>query len=819
MLAESWNRDWEFCQKENGRHKKVTLPHDAMINTRRNPDMRNYFLLAGFEGGTYEYRKIFLPQEEKEHMFLEAEGIYCMSQVYVNGILVREKQYGFTAFSVDMAPFLKIGEENEVLVRVNVPKEGHNRWYTGGGIYRPVNLYTAGADYIPLYGIKVTTLSIGQGEGSDARILVETQVYGEGEVFVEVREGKGASSIKGKKAAAGTGRRLELVIPKAQLWDADSPFLYTAHIWLRKNGETVDEAVETFGIRIVKVIPEKGLFVNGKHTFLRGGCIHCDNGVIGVVNNDVTELRRAKIIKRSGFNAIRSAHHPMSRSLMRACDEVGLYVMDEAFDSWYRPKAMNPYVGHFEECWREDVTAMVQDAYNHPSVILYSLGNEIPEGGSLKAVRIGRQMLECIHSYDTTRLTTFCPSVHWLREYLDGTPYLTQDEDQWMAENPENKEVDWKHYMKIFMGAAANIPEDEKDMDYPPTYVRMDEDATKNLYPYLDVAGYNYFEDKYDVLHELHPERLLLGTETRGVLLAKTMEYARTHPFLIGDFVWTLQDHLGETNCCNLSYEGEEQEAELPPNLRGKAYPWLINCGGVIDILGNELPSLHRYALAWGKEKGIFLAAQPPIHQGKAPRVSSYRWTDSVEGWTFEGYEGEKTFVDVYTDAAEAEVWVNGISIGRKKPEGFWVKFPCIYEPGILRAVGYDIEGRVLYETEERTAEPETVIRVKSDKTLLRAGGEDFCFLSIGLEDCEGRKKELPEREISIKIEGDVSLEGFGSAYHKNKDPFDGLVARTYMGRLLAVVRSGKTGGKAQIILSSPELEDVEVILDVEEQG
>ena len=207
---------------------------------------------------------------------------------------------------------------------------------------------------------------------------------------------------------------------------------------------------------------------------------------------------------------IRSAHHPMSRSLMKACDKVGLYVMDEAFDHWYRPKAMNPYCGVFMEHFLEDVTAMVLDAYNHPSVILYSIGNEIPEGGSFKGVKVGKAILDKIHQYDQTRLTTFCPSVHWLREYLDGVPYLTEDEDAWMARSPENKTADWNHYMKIFMGAAANIPEDEKDMNYPPTYQKMDEEATKNLYPFLDVAGYNDDEDKYDVLHQLHPERVLL---------------------------------------------------------------------------------------------------------------------------------------------------------------------------------------------------------------------------------------------------------------------------------------------------------------------
>lgn len=195
---------------------------------------------------------------------------------------------------------------------------------------------------------------------------------------------------------------------------------------------------------------------------------------------------------------------------------------------------------------------MVQDAYNHPCVVIYSIGNEIPEAGSVKGVRIGKEIVDTIHSLDTSRLTTLCPSVHWLREYLEDVPYLTRDEDEWMAEDPANKETDWNHYVRIFKGAVNNLPDNEKGQVYPETYIKQDEDATKNLYPYLDIAGYNYYEDRYEKLHELHPERLLLGTETRHTMLVDTMKFAKDHPYLIGDFIWTLQDHLGEANCCNL---------------------------------------------------------------------------------------------------------------------------------------------------------------------------------------------------------------------------------------------------------------------------
>ena len=638
MKKISFNAGWLFEDEASGRKEQVTQPHDAMINTERKPQMRNYFLTAGFQGSRYRYTKsFFVPEEYRDKtVILEFEAVYCMSTVLLNGEKIFEKAYGYTPLQIPLTERLRFGEENTVEVIADVPKEGYARWYTGGGIYRPVNLYVGEKDHICLYGVKVTTLSV-----HPARIRVDVEVEGEGEVYVEISENEkeGRAVATGKENAADTenaaaqaaaGRKtaasasavtsgghasLEFTLEDAALWSARTPNLYRASVTLKKDGQAVDTAEETFGIRTIDKDPERGLLINGVPTFLRGGCIHNDNGVIGVINNDATELHRAKRIKESGFNAIRSAHHPMSRSLMKACDEVGLYVMDEAFDYWYRPKVLNPHRETFLETFREDTRLMVQDAYNHPCVILYSIGNEIPEAGGVKGVRVGKEIVEEIHRIDSTRLTTLCPSVHWLREYLEETPYLTEDEDEWMAESPENKEADGKHYIRIFMGAAENLPDSEKGEPYPPTFVREDEDATKNLYPFLDVAGYNYYEDRYEKLHELHPERVLLGTETRGDRIVDTMRYARNHPFLIGDFIWTLQDHLGEFNCCNIRYADEDT----------KSYPWISNYGGVIDLTGHILPAIHRYEFAWNPEKhGLYLASQPPVHKGIRPEFGSY---------------------------------------------------------------------------------------------------------------------------------------------------------------------------------------------------
>ena len=874
MQKSDLNTGWLFTRVSTGEQCTVTLPHDAIINTDRNPDQRNYFLLAGFEGGQFLYEKdLVLPAGKT--CVLEFEACYCMTKVYVNGKLAADHPYGFTPIQIHLNPYLENDNKAHIRVEVSIPKEGHGRWYTGGGLYRPAHLYVGEDAFFDIYGLKVTTLShdpavirvetSSQG-GESVRLCITRKCKSSShesdskeraiglkaactetasgrntacveaasrnntacaettsenkqscpeEATVSISEGSAPICVETKVQAGKSS--VEITIPGAALWSAEHPNLYEVKAELISGGAVCDVISEDFGIRTIELVPDKGLFINGEHLFLRGGCIHNDNGVIGVVNNDATELHRARNLKKSGFNALRSAHHPMSRSLMKACDEVGLYVMDEAFDYWYRPKGGNPHTQRFLDTFENDTKLMVQDAYNHPSVIMYSIGNEIPEAGSLKGVRVGKRIVDAIHSLDLSRPTTLCPSVHWLREYLEGTCYLDTDEDEWMAQSPENKKADWQHYMKIFMGAVLNLPDSEKGMAYPPTYIRADEDATKNLYPYLDVAGYNYFEDRYEELHKLHPERLLLGTETRGTMIVDTMRFAREHPYVIGDFIWTLQEHLGEANCCGMHYDSPEEQAIRDAGKDpGKCYPWLINYGGTIDLIGTILPSIHLYEFAWDPDKhGLYLATQPPIHDGLAPKADSYRWTDTVEGWTYEGCEGKPTFVDAYTDAASVVIFVNGREAGRADVKDYFVKIPCTYEPGELLAVGLDAAGRELYRTSLHTAGNENMITAVPDRTELVSGGQDFCFIDVRITDADGELKLLPERRVHIAAEGPVEIAGFGSAYHKNEEKYDQESHLTYLGRRQAVVRTTEGTGPARIRFSAEGVPETVVELTV----
>lgn len=801
-----FNRNWLFEDAARGRREEVILPHDAMIGTERNPDQSNYFLLAGFEGGEYVYTKHFMMDQAALalHHVLEFEAIYCMSEVFLNSEKIAEKAYGYTPLAICLDHKLREGE-NEIRVVCHVPKEGHNRWYSGGGISRPVHLYESGENYIEPGSVRVTTMAI-----HPALLRVEADIRGTGNVHVRILDqGRSVTEISVPSSVCEEDGHLsvELSIDDAKLWDADHPNLYDAEVSLMEGDTVYDMETASFGIRMVRVESGRGLFINDHHVFLRGGCIHNDLGVIGVVANDSTELHRAKILKATGFNAIRSAHHPMSRSLMKACDEVGLYVMDEAFDYWTRMKNTNPFCQLFADQYLSEVDLFVKDAYNHPSVIMYSIGNEIPEAGSVRGVTIGRNIVNEIHKFDQTRLTTLCPSVHWLREYLDGTPYLTEDEDRWIGNDPERKKQDWNHYVKIFMGAAANLPDEEKGMNYPPTYVQMDEDATKNLYPDLDVAGYNYYEDKYETLHSLHPERLLLGTETRGDRIVDTMAFAKKNPYLIGDFIWTLQDHLGEVNCCGQSY-GQQAVS--------RAYPWIANACGLVDITGEMRPEIHRYPFAWGtSEKHLYISAQVPVHDGQLPHFTCYRVGDTVEGWTFEGCEGRKTWIRAYTDAALVKAFINGKEAGSAVPEKFIADIPCVYEPGEVLVIAYDEKGSELERASLKTADAEAKISVSTDKDTLEAGGEDYAFLSIDITDAHGVRKFAPEHQITIHVSGEGVLQGFGSADPVNDATYRETVQTTYQGHLQAVIRSDMKEGRIRIECSGEGLPDEVIELSV----
>lgn len=791
MKRIDFNTDWIFYDYQEKKELNVCLPHDATIHTNRDETIRNGWLGGYFYGGNYRYTKnIFIPQDyETKSLHLEFEGVYRNSKVYINDSLVNELVNGYIGFTICLDKYLLYGKDNIIRVEIETPLTDHTRWYQGSGIYRSVNLYIGEKKaYIPISGVKVTTL-----EYNPAKIKVETDVVGlvdNSEISIEILENE-------KVIASSFGKNAIIEIHEAKLWNDEEPNLYKARVTINE----MDTTLVSFGIRKIEYSAKTGLLINGKETKLYGGCIHADNGILGSVATDATEERRVKTIKEAGFNAIRSAHHPASRALLNACDKYGLYVMDEAFDSWYRMKMMKDFSSSFDREYKKVLNAMTKNCFNHPSVIIYSIGNEIPETGSLKGKRYALSMIEEIKTHDNTRPVIICPSMRLAKDFIFDTPYAEIDEDEYL-DTEEKKKADFQHYVKVWTRGLFNLLD---VFEYTDERSRQDERVLTGLYEHLDLAGFNYYGEYYENLHEKHPDWVICGTETEGNKLEYHYNLMKKHKYIIGDFIWTLQDHIGEVNCVDM-HNPDEKSGD-------KSYPWLLNYAGILDINGHSYFSLHKYRMIWEREKGIFIAAQPPLRDGVSPIFNNDRETDAIESWSFDGLEGNKTYIDVITDASEAEVFVNGKSLGRKKVEGKMTRFDAIYEKGEVLALGYDDEGKVLYKNKLKTASKKCTLSVQPNKTIISKGGQDFTFLEIDLTDEEGIIKAYPEREVTISVEGEGSLAGFASANYKNEKKYNSNSHLTYCGRLLAAIRSGSNEGDIIITISSKGLESKELII------
>lgn len=412
MKQELFNDDWLFWYDENSfalvwnipeQAQKVTLPHDAMISETPYAESKNGNNTGFRDGKNYVYVKIFTAEEEDLYRenILKFEGSYMNTFVYVNGQLAGKHHNGYTTFYVNMKDFLHLGE-NEIRVQVRNGAMSNSRWYSGGGLYRDVYLLSSDLLHVSATGSKIKTVEL---ENDFARIEVSVPIENmkckgiQFDLKLMVCDKDGKILLVDQrpyylKAGENNEFKTILSLDKIQAWFAESPTMYRMIVELYQEGDLCDTDTQEFGIRTISVDSKRGLRINGQQTELRGACIHHDSGLIGAATYQVAHYRQVRILKEAGFNAIRMAHNPAAPALLRVCDELGMYVMDETFDSWTRFKGDFDYSLFFEESWKNDVSTMVETDFNHPSVILYSIGNEIPEIGTKHGSRIAKMIHE-----------------------------------------------------------------------------------------------------------------------------------------------------------------------------------------------------------------------------------------------------------------------------------------------------------------------------------------------------------------------------------------------------------------------------------------
>ena len=520
----------------------------------------------------------------------------------------------------------------------------------------------------------------------------------------------------------------------------------------------------------------RGLRINGKTVKLKGGCLHHDNGLLGAVSLYAAEERKVRKLKETGFNAIRTAHNPPSAALIEACDRLGMYVFDEAFDAWGIAKRGGDYSQYFAADWEKDLSAFVRRDRSHPCVVIWSTGNEIPERGGLNGgYALASRLAETVRRLDGSRPVSNGICSLW--SGLDDR--LAEGMDQ--AQNAGNE-------------AAENLWEK----------------VTEPFAAGLDIVGYNYMEDLYEKDHELFPNRVMLGSENFPKEIGFRWPLVERLPYVIGDFTWTAWDYLGEAGIGKaVSFAENDPMIEkgswslMPPD--GSPFPWRTANDADYDITGNLMPQGAYRSVVWGNRQ-TYLFAWPPEACGKTELITPWGFPAVAPCWHYTGQEGKPVELLVFSSAQEVEVFVNGESIGRKevsreRPLPCSVRFETVYRPGRVEAVSYT-DGQEVSRAALETAGLVARLRLVPEKTVMKADGQDLAYVEIRAEDERGNVVPDAEIPLTAQVTGPAELAGFGTANPITDEDYTDCETVTYRGRALAIIRPGVEAGEVWLTVS-----------------
>ena len=815
MIRTSFNDDWQTRPKVSPYaelagaavpFRSVTLPHDAMIEQDRVAARGEVTMAGGagayFPGGVFEYRKTFFvpPQLRGKRIVVEFEGVYRDATVYLNGDFAGQRPYGYAQFYIDADRFLRFGQDNEI--RVEARSHQDSRWYTGAGIYRDTWLLVGDVVRIGPEGVRVASADIDreravvevttrvENDSIAIRTLdIVTQIRDAAETVVAADVSK-VTVLPGEPATA----RQRLYVHNPSLWSPDSPDLYVAAVTLTDPDGDVDAETVTFGIRSLRLDPDRGLRINGESVKLRGACIHHDNGVLGAVTIARAEQRRVQILKDAGFNAIRMSHHPMSKAMLDACDRLGMLVVDEAFDMWTTGKSAFDYSLSFAEWWERDLAAMVAKDVNHPSVILYSIGNEIPEAGSPCGAARGRKLADKIRSLDATRFVT--NGVNGMLAVLSDLAAMRSQTGQAVDDGTGI------NTLMADMGEAMNAISSSELVTR----------RTAESFSVLDVAGINYAEARYGMDRDLFPNRIIVGTESFPTRIAELWRLVKQYGHVIGDFTWTGWDYLGEVGIGRPQY----LTPDTPRPTHTAPYPYLMAGCGDIDITGHRRPASYYREIVFGRRAQPYIAVERPQHHGQTFAGTPWAWHDCISSWTWPGFEDSPITVEVYSDADEVELIINGRSLGRR-PVGedhrFRTEFDTRYEPGELVAIAYR-DGNESGRSTLRSATGPVRLHIEADRPVITAARDDLAYLDVSLVDADGIRYTSADRPVCVEVSGAGVILGFGSADPSTEERFDATTRRTFDGRALAVLRPTGTG-EIRLRATARECAPIEVVITI----
>lgn len=778
----------------------VDLPHDAMVYEKRAANSYGGTAYGFYEGGDYEYTKIFHVDSEdyKKTFVLEFEGIFNRGRVYVNGAFVGSVHYGYTRLKLDITHHLVFGADNTVIVKVTNSDIASSRWYTGSGLYRPVWMHVGGPVRIAVDGLKIQTPDVSEKVSTVATSIA---VEYDGKIqkpvvlktIIKDADNHIVAEEKTKYTLMGDSRpviRQRIYLKDAKLWSVENPYLYTCKVEVCDGDQILDQTESSFGIRSITINPVEGMKINGKAVLLRGGCVHHDNGPVGAATFNRAEERRVEILKEAGFNAVRIAHNSSSKAMLDACDRLGMLVMEACYDVWTQSKSQYDYALDFADFWERDIEDMVTKDYNHPSVIIYSIGNEIQDLHTPDGAAWNRKLAEKVRELDNTRFVT--NGINGLMSVMDNLPMVLVDLGILSMEQ-----------LKAMMNPDADAPTGDINDMMTAMLGMMNELATHKdvkeklaeAYSALDLCGFNYMRGVYDIYKEEFPNMVYFGSETLPPDIDLNWAKVKEIPACIGDFTWTAWDYIGEAGVGIVEYD--------KPTAFKKAYPAYLAYCGDIDIIGHRRPMSYYREIVFGIRKVPYLAVQLPEHYGQTAACTPWSVAESVSSWTWKGFEGKPCKVEVYSDAEEVELLVNGVSIGRMsagEKNRFKAIFETVYEPGKIEAVAHYSNGETR-NFKLQTAGEEIQLEVNADRTELAAG--DISYLTISLVDDKGILNTAVDRKITVSVEGAGILHGLASADPWSEENFFDTERNAFYGKALAVVRAKNEAGVIKVTVTA----------------
>ncbi len=774
----SFNDNWLFLKDSvpnatmpnsgDKRWIKIELPHDWSIEDLQNQiadSIVGPFSKAsvgehstGFTvGGTGWYRKTFFlgKTEQKKAISILFDGVYMNSDVWINGQLLGNHPYGYTPFYYDITPYLKPeGLENEITVRVR--NEGKNsRWYSGSGIYRDVKLIATEKVHVVQWGVFISTPEV---DDEMAKISVTTSVANELSSSNKIQIITSIFGPDGKKISVTKNELLlrskttetdsfNISVSNPVLWSIENPKLYKAITEIQSGDKTLDRVETIFGIRSLRVNALNGFMLNGKKVLLKGGCIHHDNGPLGSVAIGRAEERKIEILKRNGFNAIRLSHNPPSQKLLDACDKLGMLVIDEAFDMWERAK--NPADCHlyFKEWGQRDLTSLILRDRNHPSVIIWSIGNEIPERADSTGLRTAVKLIDVIKRLDNSRSVTQALCLFW--------------------DNPGTK---WE--------------------------------ASAKAYALLDVGGYNYQMSEYESDHAKYPNRVMMGTESFPKLGLENWNYVEKLPYVIGDFVWTAFDYMGEASIGHSYLSGKSEDKF------SLAWPWYNAWCGDIDIIGNKKPQSYYRDVVW-RRSPVEMAVHLPVPDGLKEVISMWGWRDELQSWTWPGAEGKLMEVRVFSRSSLVRLKLNNRIIGEQPiaDSSITAVFKVPYEQGVLKAINIK-DGRETDSVAFSTAGPAKNIRLTADRKVINGIRDDLSYIMVDIVDDKGQIVPTCNISISFSVEGAGEIAAVGNGNPTDLSSFKQDHKNAFRGRCLVIIRPNGALGKITLKAKSEGLAD-----------